>query len=98
MIPIFKAGDPLSAGKFNALGDSIRHLSENVSTAGEMMVPQHFDALPLPEMETGPAPTSLTFDGKPGSAVPDSELLNLKERPKSCKGLILNIIFAIRGA
>ena len=46
-------------------------------------------------METGPAPTSLTFDGKPGSAVPDSELLNLKERPKSCKGLILNIIFAI---
>ena len=51
--------------------------------------------LPLPEMETGPAPTSLTFDGKPGSAVPDSELLNLKERPKSCKGLILNIIFAI---
>lgn len=51
MIPIFKAGDPLSAGKFNALGDSIRHLSENVSTAGEMMVPQHFDALPLPEMD-----------------------------------------------
>ena len=46
-----KAGDPLSAGKFNALGDSIRHLSENVSTAGEMMVPQHFDALPLPEMD-----------------------------------------------
>lgn len=51
MIPIFKAGDPLSAGKFNALGDSIRHLSENVSTAGEMMVPQHFDALPQPEMD-----------------------------------------------
>ena len=51
MIPIFKAGDPLSAGKFNALGDSIRHLSENVSTAGEMMIPQHFDALPLPEMD-----------------------------------------------
>jgi len=51
MIPIFKAGDPLSAGKFNALGDSIRHLSENVSTAGEMMVPQHFDGLPQPEMD-----------------------------------------------
>ena len=32
-------------------GDSIRHLSENVSTAGEMMVPQHFDALPQPEMD-----------------------------------------------
>ena len=51
MIPIFKAGDPLSAGKFNALGDSIRHLSENVSPAGEMMVPQHFDAQPQPEMD-----------------------------------------------
>ena len=33
--------------------------------------------------------------GKPGSAVPASELLNLKERPKSYKSLILNIIFAI---
>ncbi|MEI3452022.1 MAG: hypothetical protein V8Q91_00925 [Bilophila wadsworthia] len=49
----------------------------------------------MPEMETGPAPTSLSFDGKPGSAVPASELLNLKERPKSYKSLILNIIFAI---
>lgn len=50
---------------------------------------------PMPEMETGPAPTSLSFDGKPGSAVPASELLNLKERPKSYKSSILNIIFAI---
>ena len=53
------------------------------------------EPLPMPEMETGPAPTSLSFDGKPGSAVPASELLNLKERPKSYKSLILNIIFAI---
>ena len=35
------------------------------------------EPLPMPEMETGPAPTSLSFDGKPGSAVPASELLNL---------------------
>ena len=53
------------------------------------------EPLPMPEMETGPAPTSLSFDGKPSSAVPASELLNLKERPKSYKSLILNIIFAI---
>lgn len=51
MIPIFKAGDPLSAGKFNALGDSIRTLAGGSSAAWEMMVPQHFDALPLPDMD-----------------------------------------------
>lgn len=51
MIPFFKAGDPLSAGKFNALGDSIRALSASGSAAGEMMVPQHFDSPPLPDMD-----------------------------------------------
>ena len=58
------------------------------------------EPLPMPEMETGPAPTSLSFDGKPGSAVPASELLNLKERPNhlcypygnsACRGRILHL-------
>lgn len=51
MIPFFAKGDPLSAGKFNALGDSIRALSGAGSAAGEMMVPQHFDGPPIPEMD-----------------------------------------------
>lgn len=51
MIPFFEKGDPLSAGKFNALGDSIRALSGAGSVAGEMVVPQHFDPEPLPEMD-----------------------------------------------
>lgn len=51
MIPFFKAGEPVSAGKFNALGNSIRTLSGGASAAGEMMVPQHFDAPPRPDMD-----------------------------------------------
>lgn len=51
MIPYFEEGSPVSAGKFNALGNSIRALSGGGSTAGEMMVPQHFDSPPLPEMD-----------------------------------------------
>lgn len=51
MIPYFEEGSPVSAGKFNALGDSIRALSGGGSAAGEMMVPQHFDGPPLPEMD-----------------------------------------------
>ena len=54
------------------------------------------DPMPLPEIDTEPAaPSSLSLDGKPASAVPQSELLNLAERPKSYKSLILNIFFAI---
>lgn len=51
MIPYFEEGSPVSAGKFNALGNSIRALSGSGSAAGEMMVPQHFDGPPLPEMD-----------------------------------------------
>lgn len=51
MIPYFEEGSPVSAGKFNALGNSIRALSGGGSAAGEMMVPQHFDGPPLPEMD-----------------------------------------------
>ena len=34
---------------------------------------------PMPEMETGPAPTSLSFDGKPSSAVPASDFYSPKQ-------------------
>lgn len=51
MIPYFEEGSPVSAGKFNALGNSIRALSGGGSAAWEMMVPQHFDGPPLPEMD-----------------------------------------------
>ena len=54
------------------------------------------EPMPLPEIDTEPAaPSSLSLDGTPASAVPQSELLDLAERPKSYKSLILNIIFAI---
>ncbi len=54
------------------------------------------EPMPLPEIDTEPAaPSSLSLDGAPVSAVPRSELLDLAERPKSYNSLILNIIFAI---
>lgn len=49
--------------------------------------------LPLPEID---APTPLAFTPQaPLSAPPLEEPLNMAERPKSRKGLILNIIFAL---
>lgn len=51
------------------------------------------EPLPLPEID-GPSPLSLTPE-KPVPSAPAEGLLDMAERPKSRKGLILNIIFAI---
>ena len=44
--------------------------------------------LPLPDIETDPAPLE-------PSSLPSADRLDMAERPKSRKGLVLNIIFAI---
>lgn len=50
--------------------------------------------LPLPEIDT-PSPLLLTPEEAAPSTPADDEPLNMAERPKSHKGLILNILFAI---
>lgn len=70
-------------------------LLPDLELAPKNAAPAGRDPLPMPELEPGPAPTSLSFEPQAASAVPSSELLNLRERPKSYKSLILNIIFAI---
>lgn len=70
-------------------------LLPDLELAPKSTAPAGRDPLPMPEIETGPAPASLSLDPQAASAVPSSELLDLRERPKSYKSLILNIIFAI---